>query len=456
MKLKPFQIPKGRTLLIGAALILGLITLIVILSREIKTNIYVHDSGVILKRALTGSPRDSSVLVSTNRNLVKYDPTTGTTRPLMKDGVLPQILDLAWSEDESYAVFQSSGQNKQDTLGEILDSQLQSSEANVWWIADFKTKEYKPVGSGVTSVGWIDKDNIYAVGTPLGSSAVGLHTSSVTELEFILVHQQDDLLNAYPISDGFLLYSSVNLKGSLSKIAREGGTPKLFLKDLSRAPEINRAGTLLAAMTNDLPYDDDPGYTEDTLALINTLDGRTIKKLAEKQPSGGYWSPSGDSFYFERIEGEKNRIVQALISTNKNKVSAKISNLDISNLPQSSLSKIIPLVNGGLLLVDQQNKIYIANSQKIAPFKSFQTDTVGGSTGLQGDGFGIYYYSATNFYGISIAGEPRETYKQKALETLKKAGVNTDLADIVYEGEYEPIGALIPEDEAHDEANHDH
>lgn len=442
---------KSRKVILGLVIFFGLVFLFILLTRSPEDNLYVHDTGVTLKRSLTGSPRDNTVLVSTNRNLVKYDPQKGTTTTLMNDAALPQILNLSWSANESYALFQSSGQNESDQLGKILLEQNFPTKKNVWWVADFKSKQYKPLGEDIKTAGWIDGENFYTVGIPQGQTKSGLYRSAVEELEFTLVIQQDDLLAAYPCTDGYLLYSSVNKKGSLSKIGKRGGTPTQFLKDLSRPPVINRSGTVISTSTNTGPYDDDPGLTEDTLSLVDTKQGRVIKKLAEKYASSGYWSASGDAFYFENGKGKVQQIVRVDVQTEKNKSTAKVSPSTLKNLPQTQPSNIIPTTRGGLFLLDSQNKMYAVSSTKNDPVKPFQSDTVNGTAGIQGDGFAMYYYRATNVYGISLTGLPRETYKKRALDVLKKNGVNTTLADIIYDDEYQPFHINEPENVPIDE-----
>jgi hypothetical protein len=375
-------------------------------------------TGVRINHSLTASALNENLLLNTNRNFVKFNPKTKTSQLLMAEGLLPDIDGLNWSDDQARAFFTTSGQTEDDMLGKILYEQDVPTRTPFVWLADFSAKKYVPIGSDVVSVGWTGATTFFVAGRPSGKTAFGLYTADARTLEYKLVFEQQDLLAAYATKGGFLLYSAPDRRGILTRYATSGGQKTKVLENLTRAPLVNRDGSLIVGLVNTEVDLEDPDFSKDDMMMVEASTGKVIRKLASKQAHDGAWSVSGSDYYYK--ETSSGLFLKASHSGDNTTVSKLALPKDL----QAPIARFLGSARA-LYAIDANGRLYstFANQSAVSAGKD-----------LSGSGFEVYYYPDPNSYGISASGDA----KSRALVAMKQAGINPDLADIVYEDEYNP------------------
>lgn len=440
-----------RKIILGTALlaaVVAVLTLLIWLRRPPTQTLYFHDTGYTFKHGVAVSPSDNTLLLATSRNFVKYQPTTGVTERLMNDGPLPEISNISWSQDQSKALFTAYDITLKDSLGGALRERRSLSLDNVWWLADFKTKQYIPLGQGVKQAFWTKGDSgVVVVGQPSLGKPLGVYTIRLPDLAFTPIYTKDNLLNAYSAGDDFLLYSVENKQGVLSRLHK--GKETQIMNGLSRSPLVNKAGTMAVVMLRPDDADlEDPEFTEDDMVLIDTSTGATLKQLAKKQTQDGSWSSRDDIFYFE--QSSSNELFLVKVTGKK----VAVTKLKVAPKPRETLHTLLVGSGDELFVLDKQKRLSFGSSDKTKSVPELKIDQISSETGFIGDGFAIFFYPNTNVYGISITAEPLEAHKQKALEALRARGINPDLQEIFYQHEDEALEPP-PLEPANDEEFHE-
>lgn len=416
-------------ILFGGLAAIILIIVLVILGRTPSKKLFLADSGIVIKHSLAVADNDDSIYFNTNRNLVKYNPLTGSSTLLMNDGLLPEITQIIVSPDKKRALFSTAGTTENDQLRQIFEEDGTATTETIWWLADFSKKEYTPYGTNIKQAGWLDSDNIFIVGRPSLSDKGGLYKKELSSPGFTAIYTSDSLANAYPYSNGFLLYSASNGQGKLLRLATSSKEPQTIKEKLSRAPFVSPNGNYAVIMkdvTGGKP--DDGDLNEDDMQLLNTASGKLVKQLASKQTNDGYWSADGNSFYFE--SNQKRAFMMAAVKNGK----VQLSTIKIGD-GKTSLSKFLITTNHNLYILDTNDRLSVGSFVPLPALKTKLNSPIG-PNGYSGDGFKIFFYPSTNTYGIELGDNPSDPYKSKALEFMRKSGSNPDLVDIVYDYEH--------------------
>lgn len=426
------RITRKQRIIIGAVVLFMVVIFIAIslFGRLPKKTLYISDTGITLRHIIKASSRDDSFLANTNRNFVTYNPRSGETKLLMNDGLLPTVTNIVWSPDQTKALFSTSSTTANDVLAPILDKNNLSFTSIIWWVADFNNKTYVPLGAEIKDAGWVNDKTVFIVGSPPDAAQNGLYTSDASTIKFKPVYLSENLLTAHTSRDGFLLYALADKQGSLLKIKEGSKEPVTLFTNITRQPFFNKDGSYAVVMLNSSKKELEEAHLSDgDMLLLKTDTGKVVKKLASNQSNEGYWSADGNSFFFEMNKRE----VLARATIKNGKVS--LSEAAMKDKPKNGITTIASSSEGSVFISDVTGRLFVGDYTSAPAVSIDQVGTIP-EQGKAGEGFSIFYYPTTNYYGIEIGENPPDPFQGKAIAMLRASGLKPELLDILYDYEH--------------------
>lgn len=365
----------------------------------------------------------------TGSSFAELDVNNGSTRRISPPLILPEVLEMKWSEDG--VIFQATNYSPADDLYQkILDASL-TPETSYWWIHDFKTNKtsllYDPVSLRAAEDAIWTKDNelLYFL-PPDGEIADKVYT------DFYIRDKQgkDKKILSYPYTgrekitrvlgknnEEVYVISEIDLSQRLSRIEIDKNPKEEIIdENVQREVAVDEVGKQF--LTSNISKDKNEGTEKLRFSDIYLIIDGKKTKVTEGFSGESRWDSTLNAFITlgQNYKGEN----KVLITNSEKKIS-----IDIDEAAGEELTLNDVLVNNinEMLLVNEDTEILYYSKKQRNNLPDIQD-----SSKIHGDfyedEFSINYFPDTNSYNVYITKEPFSKNTEKVYDYIKGQGID--------------------------------
>lgn len=349
----------------------------------------------------------SSFVFSNGRYFVKYDYLSGSSTRLSPDEALPTINKIVPSGDGEYVAFQSSKHGFQDALGKQLLSENLSPDTSYWWILDVTAQKFTRIEGSPVVVHWKDSSHDLYTLSDSGEGGIITHYAlpGQNQLPSFAVEGSRDF---FPVSDGYIIETNSN---SLIKLSMDGQTSKVIFEGYKSIAfsslESWASATNITASENETAH-----------IYLLQLETGDKTELSDSHEGTGVWLPQGREVCYP---SEKEKTLQCFDTTTKARKNY------FYEKEQAVDEKLIAVMAENTFIMSDGSSNQVVSDRKLMEFLT--VDNYNKSLGS--DASLIYYPSEMSFI-VSYLETNQPTIREQVYDTLRKDGINPDLATIQF------------------------